>query len=413
MRVPSGSTDRKVPFVAVDSTDLKTRETGLASFTVYRSRDGGAATLYTTPTVAEASAANMPGLYWLTIDEDTTIAAGHDVEVYTVHITQASMAPVTLAIELYRPKATEGNTIVVDASGIADANVQEWLGTAVATPTVAGVPEVDVTHLGGDATSATDLKDFADAGYDPVTNKVQGVVLTDTVTTYTGNTVQTGDAFARLGAPAGASVSADVAAVKAQTAAIEVDTADIQTRLPATLSGGRMRSQVEAFDANAITAASLAADAGAEIAAAVWDEARAGHVAGGSFGEGVASVQGNVTGSVASVTGNVGGNVTGSVGSVAAGGITAASVATGAIDADAIATDAANEIADALLNRDMGAVSDTNARSPLNALRLLRNKSDVAAGTLTVKKEDDATTAWTAAVSTDAAANPIVGVDPA
>ena len=58
-----------------------------------------------------------------------------------------------------------------------------------------------------------------------------------------------------------------------------------------------------------------------EVADAVWDEARSGHTTGGSFGEGVASVQGSVTGSTASVTGNVGGNVTGSVGSVAAGGI--------------------------------------------------------------------------------------------
>jgi hypothetical protein len=47
--------------------------------------------------------------------------------------------------------------------------------------------------------------------------KVTGVVLTDTLTTYTGNTVQTGDSFARLGAPAGASVSADIAAIEAQT----------------------------------------------------------------------------------------------------------------------------------------------------------------------------------------------------
>lgn len=69
-------------------------------------------------------------------------------------------------------------------------------------------------------------------------------------------------------------------------------------------------------------------------------------------------------------------------------------------------------VADALLNRDMGAVSDSNARSPLNALRFLRNKWDVAGGTLTVKKEDDSTTAWTAAVSTDAAAAPVVGNDP-
>lgn len=59
--------------------------------------------------------------------------------------------------------------------------------------------KVDVRRLGGVVQSATDLKDFADDGYDPSTNKVQGVVLTDTVTTYTGNTVQTGDNFARLG----------------------------------------------------------------------------------------------------------------------------------------------------------------------------------------------------------------------
>ncbi len=39
----------------------------------------------------------------------------------------------------------------------------------------------------------------------------------DTLTTYTGNTPQTGDGFARLGAPAGASVSADIAAVKSDT----------------------------------------------------------------------------------------------------------------------------------------------------------------------------------------------------
>ena len=38
-----------------------------------------------------------------------------------------------------------------------------------------------------------------------------------TIDTYTGNTKQTGDAFARLGAPAGVSVSADIAVIEAQT----------------------------------------------------------------------------------------------------------------------------------------------------------------------------------------------------
>ena len=41
MKIPSGSTDRKIYFVGLDATDLVTRETGLSSFTVVRSRDGG------------------------------------------------------------------------------------------------------------------------------------------------------------------------------------------------------------------------------------------------------------------------------------------------------------------------------------------------------------------------------------
>ena len=66
-----------------------------------------------------------------------------------------------------------------------EVDVTKWLGTAAATPTVAGVPEVDLTHMAGGTQSVTDLKDFADAGYDPATNKVQGVVLVDTTTTNT------------------------------------------------------------------------------------------------------------------------------------------------------------------------------------------------------------------------------------
>lgn len=47
------------------------------------------------------------------------------------------------------------------------------------------VLQVDLTQIGGATQSATDLKDFADEGYDPATNKVQGVILTDTTTTNT------------------------------------------------------------------------------------------------------------------------------------------------------------------------------------------------------------------------------------
>ena len=71
-----------------------------------------------------------------------------------------------------------------------------------------------------------------------------------------------------------------------------------------------------------------------------------------------------------------------------------------------------NSCADALLARNIAGGSSTG-RIVTDALRLLRNKWSVAAGTLTVTQEDDTTAAWTAAVSSDAAAVPITGSDPA
>jgi len=57
-------------------------------------------------------------------------------------------------------------------------------------------------------------------------------------------TVQSAAAFTRLGAPAGASVSVDVAAIKAETVTILSDTNDIQTRLPAALTAnGNMKTE--------------------------------------------------------------------------------------------------------------------------------------------------------------------------
>jgi hypothetical protein len=59
----------------------------------------------------------------------------------------------------------------------------------------------------------------------------------------------------------------------------------------------------------------------------------------------------------------------------------------------------ATQLADAYLGRDMSAVTGAAARSPLEAFRGMRNRVRVNAGTLTVYKEDDSTTAWTSAVT--------------
>jgi len=140
---------------------------------------------------------------------------------------------------------------------------------------------------------------------------------------------QTGDAFARIGAPAGASVSADVAAVKAETASILTDTAEIgvagagltvlataanlatvagylDTEIAAILAdtnelqtdwanGGRLdlildarasQTSVDTIDGivDDILADTAAMPTAAGIADAVWDEVLSGHLTAGSTG---------------------------------------------------------------------------------------------------------------------------------
>lgn len=91
-------------------------------------------------------------------------------------------------------------------------------------------------------------------------------------------------------------------------------------------------------------------------------------------------------------------------------------LAANVITAASLAADAGAEIADAILDRDMSTGTDsgsTTVRTMRQALRFLRNKWSIVVSTLTVYKEDDSTTSWTASVTTDATALPITQNDPA
>ncbi len=128
-------------------------------------------------------------------------------------------------------------------------------------------------------------------------------------------------------------------------------------------------------------------------------------------------------------TGNITGNLSGSVGSVTSGVTVAtnsdktgytltsaydpAKTAAQAGDAMALTSGERLSVADAFLKRDMSAVTGEAARSPLNALRFLRNKWTVSGVTLTVTKEDDTTSAWTSTVTATPGADPITASDPA
>lgn len=126
----------------------------------------------------------------------------------------------------------------------------------------------------------------------------------------------------------------------------------------------------------------------------------------------VTGAVGSVTGAVGSVTGNVGGNVVGSVASVTAGvTVTTNNDKTGY----ALTAGERNSVADALLDRDMSTGTDSGSptvRTPRQAMRFMRNKWSISAGTLTVTKEDDSTASWTAAITTNGT-TPVDSVDPA
>lgn len=305
MRIPSGVTNKYIYFVAVDATDLKTRETGLSSFTVYRSRNGGAAAAFTTPTINETDNTNMPGVYELLLDEDMTIDSGDDSQEMVFHITHAGMAPVTRTIELYRPKITAGETLTVSSGAVS---------TVAAVTTVNGLANNTITAASIASDAITAAKVAAD-----VTTEIQSGLATASALSTVDGKIDTIGGY-----------------LDTEVAAILADTDELQTDLA---NGGRLDLLIDAIKAK---------------------------------------------------TDN----------------LPAAPAATGDIPT-------ATQNADALLNRDMSAVSDTNARSPLNALRAIRNKTSISGSTLTVTKEDDSTSAWTAAVTSDAAADPIIGVDPA
>ena len=68
-------------------------------------------------------------------------------------------------------------------------------------------------------------------------------------------------------------------------------------------------------------------------------------------------------------------------------------------------------VADRLLGRSLAGGAD-GGRVVRDALRAIRNKTELAAGALTVYAEDDSTPAWTAAV-TQATRDPLTAIDPA
>src|SRR4030065_940631 len=154
-----------------------------ASLTAYYNREGaaGAGTAITLTTATKGTwvaggfiavdGTSMPGWYELHIP-DAALASG--AKSVSIHLKgAANMVPVPILIELTavsNQDAVRGGMTALPASGTLAVN--------------------------------------------PLLNSTQTGVTIPTVTTLTGHTAQTGDTFARLGAPAGASISADLLTIR-------------------------------------------------------------------------------------------------------------------------------------------------------------------------------------------------------
>ena len=159
--------------------------------------------------------------------EATEIATSSGM--YFLDLTAAEMNGDTVAVIVKTTTTGAKTTPLVlypEEAGDVRVDVVQWLGTAAATPTVAGVPEVDITHFNGTAGT------FAAGRPEVNTSHVAGTAQT------------AGDIMA--------------------------DTNDIQTRLPAALVGGRIDASVGAMAANVLTASAVA-DAAIDRAALAVD----------------------------------------------------------------------------------------------------------------------------------------------
>jgi len=264
----------------------------------------------------------------------------------------------------------------VDAA-LADVNLDHLIGTATGIPAVPAGTYLD------------QMMDDGTAVFDRTTDSFQAI--RDNM-----GTPQTGDSFARLGAPAGASIAADLVVIDNFVDGLEATIgsagagltavpwnaswdAEVQSEVEDALVVHRLDELLNAdSDIDGVapptvgsvfhelltkTAGSFTYDQTTDSLEAIRDketdiETDTAEI--GIAGAGltninlpnqtmdiVGNITGNLSGSVGSVTGAVG-SVTSSVGSIATGGIATTSFAAGAVNAAALNADAVAEIADGI-----------------------------------------------------------------
>ena len=197
---------QKIAVYAYDSINDGGKAGDAGNITAEISKDGAAsaATDDTNPT--ELDAADHPGIYIF----DMTQAETNADLILTSAVSSTSdiyIEPVIVYTVPGDGTALAADAIEISGDSTAADNLEAMYdGAGYAGGTIK--LGVDAIEISGDSTAADNAELFFDGtGYAGTNNVIP------TVTTLTGHTAQTGDSYARLGAPAGASVSADIAAI--------------------------------------------------------------------------------------------------------------------------------------------------------------------------------------------------------
>ena len=250
----------------VDETDGFTAENGLSiantdikiwysGTTTLANKNSGGATVIS------------GGWYQMTLDATDTATLGSG----GIFVHKSGARPVHLYFTVLPANIYDS---MIAGTDLFDVSVAQLLGTAWATPATAGLTDVNVKQISTDATAADNAEAFFDGtGY-----------------AGTGNTIPTVTTLTNLPAITASWLTATGIAADAITAAKIADGA-IDA---ATFAAGAINAAAIATDA--LGALELAADAVAEIADAVWDEARSGHTTAGTYGQIMSAViNGSIT----------------------------------------------------------------------------------------------------------------------
>lgn len=363
---------RRIPVLLVDATDGYTPETGITGATITVSKNG---TIVSAGVAGRSLTEVGNGIYYYGLGDGNSNTA-NEIDTLgwvSVNVSATGCRNYNAIVQIMAYDAMDVVRLGLTALPNAAAEIAGGLATLSANQSSGGTIPANMVAISGDVTAADNLETAADGG---VYNLGGGGIVASSVTNNVGGNVV-------------GNVNGNVAgSVNSVTTGVTLAASSIGTGT---------------FQEGAINANALATDAAEEIANTVWQADNDTKYGGGQYDAdslGRTILRSSNTQAEVDVNGN--NHVSAVVHQMQNNVVTAA----------ALDDSAGQDIADQILGRNIAGGSSAG-RLVKDSLRFLRNRFTLVGDVLTVYAEDDTTIAWTAVVSTDEAALPITGSNPA